>query len=183
MMTKKIAEIIEGPKKIPLSRGLIVLVDFADYEFLSQWKWSASASDTAVRQVRDPETGNSYIQQMSRLILGIERGDNRHVRFIDGNSLNCQRDNLRIRSLDYVKPKKVPREQPIGKSGFRGVTLHKETGRWRAIVWRDRKEKSLGYFSSPKKANEAREHFIATGERLPLDDDELNLRWNRSKSK
>lgn len=31
-------------RHIPLSRGLVSTVDAADFEFLSQWKWSALKS-------------------------------------------------------------------------------------------------------------------------------------------
>ena len=42
--------------------------------------------------------------------------------------------------------------QKNNRIGFKGVSLHKSSGLYRAQIWRDSKKYHLGYFRSPKKA-------------------------------
>ncbi len=70
-------------KKIPLTQGQVALVDDADYEWLSRWKWCAmwcSSTDSfyAVRHIRLPN-GKWTTLRMHRAILGLKRGDSRQV--------------------------------------------------------------------------------------------------------
>jgi hypothetical protein len=40
-------------------------------------------------------------------------------------------------------------------SGFRGVSLYKRTGKWRATISIDHKQRTLGYFHTPEAASAA----------------------------
>lgn len=42
-------------------------------------------------------------------------------------------------------------------SGYKGVNMHKQTGRWRATICLNKKHKHLGYFDTPEEARDARE--------------------------
>jgi hypothetical protein len=44
--------------------------------------------------------------------------------------------------------------QANNKSGYRGVSLSKRDGRWRAVVMHNWKPIFLGYYSTPEEANE-----------------------------
>jgi hypothetical protein len=73
---------------------------------------------------------------------------------IDGNKINNRLDNLRLATerenrLAYQPPHKW------NKSGFRGVHLDKKSGRWTAQI-----SISLGAFSSPQQAAQARADAI-----------------------
>lgn len=41
-------------------------------------------------------------------------------------------------------------------SGIRGVSLNKPTGTWRAMIYSNGKQKTLGYFNTPEEAELAR---------------------------
>ena len=87
-------------KKIPLTQGQVALVDDADYEWLSRWKWCAmwcSSTDSfyAVRHIRLPN-GKWTTLRMHRAILGLERGDSRQVDHENHDTLDERRENLRI---------------------------------------------------------------------------------------
>lgn len=47
------------------------------------------------------------------------------------------------------------RLRPANKSGFRGVSFRRETGKWRAVLKVGRKQRSLGCFSTPQQAKAA----------------------------
>src|SRR5581483_10784361 len=86
-------------KKIPLTQGKIALVDDADFEWLSQWKWCAQKSFTrevwyAVSHISNPAPPPRQRRLiMHRLIVGAALGG--EVDHRDGDGLNNQRFNLR----------------------------------------------------------------------------------------
>lgn len=52
---------------------------------------------------------------------------------------------------------------PVGESGFRGVRLHRKTGRWHARIHVNGQARSLGYFATAEEA--ARAYDVAAKER------------------
>ena len=62
-MSRSVPRNIDETRTIPLTRGLVALVDAADYEWLSQWKWSADGDGYAVREERGERI------KMHRLLL------------------------------------------------------------------------------------------------------------------
>jgi hypothetical protein len=72
------------------------------------------------------------------------------VRFIDGNVLNCQLENL-----EWVTMNTLRREMKNFKSktGYRGVT--KEKNRYRAVIYHERKAHNLGFFDTAEEAAKA----------------------------
>lgn len=83
-------------KEIKLTQGKTAMVDDQDFEWLSQWKWLAVYSGSnkwyARRNYRD--NGKRYSIFMHRQILNAPEG--MQGDFIDGDSLNNQRSNLRL---------------------------------------------------------------------------------------
>src|SRR5688572_14835471 len=78
--------------EIPLTRGLVALVDDADYRaVMVAGQWRAVERGRVVYAA----TGRDG-QYMHRFILGLAKGDRRQADHRDGNGLNNQRRNLRF---------------------------------------------------------------------------------------
>lgn len=130
-------------KTIELSRGLVALVDDADFEALNRHKWSALKACRTWYAVRESETGFAY---MHRVIAVTPKGVK--TDHMDGNGLNNQRANLRVctngqNSRNQTR-KRTGREFT---SRFRGVSLHRATGKWLAQIGGHGAHKYLGLFA------------------------------------
>jgi hypothetical protein len=112
---------------IPLTRGLYAIVDAADYEWLSKYKWFAL----------DGHRGKFYagrkhgrtILQMHRAIMKPPRG--MVVHHINGNGLDNRRCNLLICTAEQNSRSRQPASTA---SGFIGVYPYGK--RWRALIQR-----------------------------------------------
>jgi len=129
-------------REIPLTKGLVALVDDEDFEWLSQWKWLADGGErNGVYAMRVDRQSRVY---MHRLILqpalGLV-GDH-----INGHTLDNRRSNLRSCTPRENKINSVRR----GRLPFRGIRSHHK--RWKAIIKVDGNDIYLGTFSSPEAA-------------------------------
>jgi hypothetical protein len=120
-------------KEIKLTKGLVAIVDDADYEWLSKWKWSTSGASQNKYATRCVSVnGKRSNIKMHKEILNVDPG--MEVDHKDGNSLNNQRSNLRVatRSQNMMNRKM----QTNNTSGHRGVFVNpKSTTRpWRAAI-------------------------------------------------
>lgn len=94
----------DAMKTIPLSKNMVALVDDADYDFLSQWKWSASLESRgtkwyAIRWSRKSEHGEGkrFKIRMHRVLMGLPHKDESVVvDHKDRNGLNNQRSNFEL---------------------------------------------------------------------------------------
>lgn len=132
-------------KTILLTKGKVALVDDEDYEFLSQWKWSASRHlNTWYAKRTEMVNGRQKCIYMHRALCSGKEIDHR-----DGNGLNNQKYNLRSvsHSLNCFNHGRS------GKSGVRGVFWHQ--GRWRARICVNYKQYHLGSFDDIEDAREA----------------------------
>lgn len=135
-------------KTIQLSQGLDAIVDDADYEYLRQWRWSASEKRKghgefyAIRC--DKETKRMVL--MHRQIMAPNVGE--HIDHINGNPLDNRRENLRVctHSQNMMNKRKHHRKS----SQYKGVYWHKGAGKWMASVGRE--NRYLGLFTSEKDA-------------------------------
>ena len=138
-------------KQIPLTKGKFSIVDDADFEWLSQWKWHYGTNGYAVR------TENYYDLDgtrkcrkigMHRHILGINGdlcGDHK-----DGNTLNNQRYNLRVATSSQNQMNRIfPRSS---SSQYKGVSWSKAREKWKVSIVKLGKRKHLGYFNSEQDA-------------------------------
>lgn len=89
-------------KEIILSKGLNALVDDADYALVNQFKWSASESQGNGRTAKfyaarlERQTPGKYKKKyLHRFVLGDYQGP-LVVDHINGNSLDCRKENLRL---------------------------------------------------------------------------------------
>jgi hypothetical protein len=126
---------ISDMKEIPLTRGLVALVDDGDYErVMSMGPWQAQATTTkcgwyAQRAIPHPaKPGKETAQLMHRLILGLEFGDKRKVDHENGDGLG-------------------------NTSGYKGVCWEKDRGKWHAHITSDGKSRRLGSFEDKERAH------------------------------
>lgn len=128
-----------------------VIVDEADYDWLSQWRWSYIKSWRAYAYRSLKRGGKRYTLMMHRVILGLEPGDAALVDHINGNGLDNRRANLRPCT-------KSENAQNLGDliatntSGYRGV--HWETARkkWVARGIINGEHHFLGRFATAEEA-------------------------------
>lgn len=123
-------------REIPLSRGLVALVDDEDYERVMQRKWHADPVD-----YRHLDHGRFYAKSMSpencdrkiflhRFILGIS--DRRRVDHKNGDGLDCQKANLRVATKAQNSanvPKRSTSRQP-----YKGIEQRYRSAKWVARI-------------------------------------------------
>jgi hypothetical protein len=147
-------------REIPLTQGLVALVDDQDYELVTAaGKWRASVEGRRVyakRDVRRPD-GARTSQRLHQLITGNELTDHRN-----GDGLDNRRTNLRPASKGQNGANRGPNSN--NKAGFKGVSWDKVNRRWRAQIQVDGKIRNLGRYGTPEGAAlaydaAAREYF------------------------
>lgn len=74
-------------------------------------------------------------------------GKRMFVHFRDGNALNAMLSNLEYLSMNVLRRL---RKQVISKTGYRGVTMYR--GRFRAVIYHERKAINLGFFDTAEEA-------------------------------
>ena len=147
-------------KEISLTQGKIALVDDADFEILSQYKWQARKVRGKFYAGRGEYLGkiNGKYKivciHMHREILGVS-DINIQVDHINGYGLDNRRENLRLASPSQNR-RNLNGLKSNNSSGFRGVIKRKDKKNdkiWRArISGPDGKRKNLGQFKSPEEA-------------------------------
>lgn len=133
-------------RMIPLTKGKSALVDDADYEWLTQWKWRAV----------EGASGNWYAEcvagRMHRLVMGITNPEV-EVDHKDGDGLHNRRGNLRACShKENMRNRKINKNS---KSGFKGVRKRWHTRKFQARIRVGAQEINLGYFHTPEEAARA----------------------------
>lgn len=117
-----------------------VFVDDSDFELVSGYTW-AIMKDSGHKTVYATTQRNKKRIKMHRLIMGIDNPKTL-VDHKDRNGLNNQRENLRIASNSDNQANKILRS----KSGYMGVTWHKNRERWQAQIRKNGKFIYLGFF-------------------------------------
>ncbi|KKM82689.1 hypothetical protein LCGC14_1317060 [marine sediment metagenome] len=107
-------------RKILLTQGKFAIVDDKDFEWLNQWKWSASKSHNTFYAQRHTGKSRRTIL-MHRQILNVPSGFETDHR--NSNGLDNRRCNIRR----CTTAQNHQNEQPIrgGTSKYKGVTYHK----------------------------------------------------------
>jgi hypothetical protein len=147
-------------KLIPLSQGQSAQVDDADFDWLSQWKWTAQRTAHGFYATR---YDGDRLVLMHRLINGTPEGmvtDHR-----DCNGLNNQRSNLR--TATQLQNMMNRRGKRGGTSRFKGVWADpnpRNLKLWRSAIRINGKLKYLGRFHNEEDAAAAyaaaaRQHF------------------------
>jgi hypothetical protein len=135
-------------KQIILKRGEIALVDDEDFERINQFEWTKTSRGYARRYVKG---GVAIV--MHREVLGLSHDDERIADHINGNRLDNTRANLRACTKAQNCLNRAL--QKNSKSGYRGVCLHKQSGKWQAGINFNGKAIYLGLFQTPEEASDA----------------------------
>ncbi len=111
---------------IPLTRGLFAIVDAADYERVSRYKWCATGSGSRAYACR-----SHYGRHLSMHRFIMNPPDGMVVDHIDGNRLNNRRSNLRICTIQQ----NIWNSRPKGKSSrYKGVCRDRDKKKWVVYV-------------------------------------------------
>ena len=132
------------------------LIDDVDEPLMAN-RWSLGGKGYAVRTVRF-DGRRTYTLALHRAIFGLERGDPRQVDHVNGVRLDCRRSNLRI------VPSHAENRQNVGSlagstSKYRGVSWHRQTRKWRAVVKIDGVTHWLGRFDDEDEAGRVAAEF------------------------
>lgn len=140
-------------KEIPLSRGLVALVDDADYERVSRYNWCADGNGYAVRMESYVAGGERKRRKvmLHRFILSAPAG--LLVDHINHDVLDNRRQNLRLVTVKENRANSRPRRN--ASSRFKGVYWHKPTQRWYATITVDGVMYHIGVFSDEVEAARA----------------------------
>ncbi|MBN3757254.1 Fis family transcriptional regulator [Paraburkholderia sp. Tr-20389] len=141
-------------REIPLTKGLVALVDDEDFEWLSQFKWHADHEGYACRKAAHPiKVGKSTTIFMHRELLGLEFGDSRKGDHKNGYRTDNRRENIRIATAGQNRSNS--RLAANNTSGFKGVSWSKADKCWYAQIRIGGKRKYLGGFKAPEEAHAA----------------------------
>lgn len=155
-------------RELPVSRGLVALVDADVYEWAAALKWSANLAPRTTggtfyvaRSVRRAD-GRWTTSYLHREVLGVS--DRRVLTdHINGNGLDNRRENLR-RASKAENARNRPQHHPRNASGYRGVSWDAARQRWVAMFWVAGHQRSLGRHDTAEAAAlaydaAAREHY------------------------
>jgi hypothetical protein len=89
-------------KRVKITQGQYAIVDPEDYEKIKDVKWYAMKNQTTgnfyAARTEYKKVGSKVLQSvilLSRLVMGIAKGDRRQVRHLKG-TLDCRKENLKI---------------------------------------------------------------------------------------
>ena len=134
--------------EIPLSQGMVALIDNEDLELIDGSSWSVSRMGNLYYAQRRYIKGQPSL--MHRLITGAPKGMD--VDHINHNGLDNRRSNLRIctRSENLANLRNLKKTK-ASMSRFKGVDWHAERNRWRVRI----ANKHIGRFKDEIEAAKA----------------------------
>jgi hypothetical protein len=149
-------DVTPGAHGVQLSDGQWALVDEADAEFVSRFLWQAtgnkSSTTTYVKRTCHGADGVAFDIKLHRELLGIADPDI-DVDHINGNGLDNRRQNLR--ACDSAQNMHNARMSRNNTSGFKGVSWHGKSSKWRATITLKRKHICVGLFRDKVEAARA----------------------------
>jgi hypothetical protein len=142
--------------EIPLSRGLVALVDDIDAA-LAVHNWHAIPDNATIYAGRH-RVGSQTTVLMHREVLGSPPS---HVDHINGDGLDNRRANLRLATPSQNGGNR--RARVGGSSRFKGVCWHRKQQCWSAYITVDRRRISLGSFQLEEEAARAYDQASRAG--------------------
>lgn len=139
-------------REIPLTRGLVALVDDDDFERVSQFRWypakSATPNGTTYAQGR---AGTRVTISMHRFILQPPPGF--EIDHANHDGLDNRRSNLRL----CTRSQNIANRRPAvtGRTGYRGVTPATGGNGFRVRVEFEGERRHIGHFFCPVEAAHA----------------------------
>ena len=126
----------------------ICLFDKNGLELYDRYTWYVVYSHNLFYLERYAGTGRNDKKNIRfhREFMGLESGDERVVDHWNGNSLDNQFSNLKIKTNQQNIINRT-RLNKNNTSGFRGVSWNKMTKKWHAYIMIDRKRETIGYYT------------------------------------
>lgn len=141
--------------EIPLTRGQVTVVDAIDAD-LAQYSWRAQFNPGYANggKFTAKRTDGILLHRiiLSRMISR-ELSYDEKVDHINHDPLDNRRSNLRLATNSQNLFNRPMRKG--NTSGYKGVTFHRSTGKWRARVGYKNKQIYLGLFNTPEEAYKA----------------------------
>jgi hypothetical protein len=131
-------------KTLTTSSGVDFIVDDEDFEIVSKHKWKCDKTGYIRRNVWFDKKSRCEAITLHRYLLNAPEG--MLVDHINGIITDNRKCNLRLASKSENRWNSKP---PINnKSGYKGVSLSNETGKWRAQITVNGKRVNLGHFDN-----------------------------------
>jgi len=134
-------------REIPLTRGLVAIVDESDYDRVSEMRWHASPRGDRWYAMAHTAEGHFY---MHRFIL--KAGNGQEIDHADGDGLNNTRGNIRLCTRKQNSGNQRSRG---GRSRFKGVNAIIGYEKWKAEICVDYRNRHLGTFDTEEEAARA----------------------------
>lgn len=138
---------------IHLRDGISTIVDVSDLPFLSEYRWCAYTvkpvknRSSPARVITNMPVGvKPSTKALPRVLLGISDT------LIEVDHINCdpldnRRSNLRICTRgENAKNREKPRRASSSK--YKGVSLHRDSGRWMAFIGLNRRCRYIGSYKT-----------------------------------
>jgi hypothetical protein len=146
-------DVISYPLNGKYGKGKFVLISIEDYKRLNNKKLCCLSSGYVM-------IWDKKLKYFHRWVLNLEEKDSTVVDHMDGNKLNCTRDNLRItsHSQNMLNRKKIMNQldhndKPVSASKYKGV--RKSGIKWVSYVQKDNKKYQCGIFDTEEEAGYA----------------------------
>jgi hypothetical protein len=124
--------------QIKLTKNKVAQVSDEDYSKISKRRWQYHSKGYAI-------SGGDL---MHRVIMEVKKGQ--YVDHVNGNKLDNRRENLRVCTLSQNN---MNRKGYNGKtSKYKGVSRHKQTGKWIACITVKKKQTYIGLFVTQEDA-------------------------------
>lgn len=133
-------------REIPLTHGLVTLVDGDDFDRLSKWKWHVNRNGYAARTTK--EAGRKPMVLMHRDLIGAVEGQ--MVDHINRDRLDNRKANLRLATYSQ----NLINRSFQNSTGFRGVRAHSRCFIARIKIPGE-PQRTLGYFDTAEDAARA----------------------------
>jgi len=124
------------------------LMDIEDLPLLDKYKWGKNHEGYISRHARNSNPRTIFLHRVVMNAPGGTEVDHR-----DGNKLDIRKQNLRLCTCAKNSLNKGARGN--NTSGYKGVSWHPTTGKWRALIAVNRRQISLGLYYDKKDAARA----------------------------
>lgn len=140
-------------KTIPLTKGMVTIIDDEDFDIVSRFKWYAGKCGTYLYAKRDVKINKKKKSiYMHRMLLSTNDRDVK-VDHMNGDTLDNRKENLRICSQkENIRNRNSIRKG--NKTGLVGITKTRQ-GTWQSKIGFDGKTIQLGIFKSKEDAAKA----------------------------
>lgn len=154
---------MDGIIRLPLTRGYEAIIDAEDFErehvcgYRAGFQWRGRVCDRKWMALPKQHTvyakcsiwaqGRQHELRLHRLIM--DAPADKLVDHIDGNGLNCRKKNLRFATY---QGNSANCRRTTGTTRFKGVAVHRETGKFEAYIKFNGKKRHLGLFVTAEAA-------------------------------